>query len=212
MLRSARPACSSGSGHRLSRQSGRRETDHTRHPPVQVLSARRSIQSHHESVLRGAGECDTAVRSNCSCCRIECRLRLNYYRWPRVPHYAGSVRHIREPAEWTTMEWVPPKPRMQGGGVALRPFRASDAAAVASACRDPDILRFTFMKDGVDPPLRAHLIKPLRLIRTRPGNGSPAASGSSGGCRSLRCSRRAPSAGDPVSARSWRRRSSAVPA
>ncbi len=47
------------------------------------------------------------------------------------------------------MEWFPPKPRLQSGGVALRPFRASDAAAVASACRDPDILRFTFMKDGL---------------------------------------------------------------
>ena len=47
------------------------------------------------------------------------------------------------------MEWVPPKPRLQDGGVAIRPFRASDAAAVASACRDPDILRFTFMKDGL---------------------------------------------------------------
>jgi ribosomal-protein-alanine N-acetyltransferase len=47
------------------------------------------------------------------------------------------------------MEWVPPKPRLQGAGVAIRPFRASDAAAVASACRDPDILRFTFMKDGL---------------------------------------------------------------
>ena len=47
------------------------------------------------------------------------------------------------------MEWVPPKPRLQRGGVALRPFQANDAAAVASACRDPDILRFTFMKDGL---------------------------------------------------------------
>jgi hypothetical protein len=41
------------------------------------------------------------------------------------------------------MEWVPPKPRLQRGGVAIRPFRASDAVPVASACRDPDILRFT---------------------------------------------------------------------
>jgi RimJ/RimL family protein N-acetyltransferase len=47
------------------------------------------------------------------------------------------------------MEWDPPKPRLQGGGVALRPFQANDAGAVASACRDPDILRFTFMKDGL---------------------------------------------------------------
>ena len=47
------------------------------------------------------------------------------------------------------MEWVPPKPRLEAGDVALRPFQASDAAAVASACRDPEILRFTFMNDGL---------------------------------------------------------------
>lgn len=47
------------------------------------------------------------------------------------------------------MEWVPPETRLQAGDVALRLFRASDAAAVASVCRDPDILRFTFMKDGL---------------------------------------------------------------
>ncbi len=65
------------------------------------------------------------------------------------PRTRALCDHVREPAEWTTMEWVPPKPRLQSGGVALRPFRVSDAAAVASACRDPDILRFTFMKDGL---------------------------------------------------------------
>jgi RimJ/RimL family protein N-acetyltransferase len=48
-----------------------------------------------------------------------------------------------------TMDWVPPKPRLQDRGIALRLFLASDAGAVASACRDPDILRFTFMKDGL---------------------------------------------------------------
>jgi [ribosomal protein S5]-alanine N-acetyltransferase len=47
------------------------------------------------------------------------------------------------------MEWFPPTQRLRDGRVALRPFRASDAGAVASACRDPDILRFTFMKDGL---------------------------------------------------------------
>jgi [ribosomal protein S5]-alanine N-acetyltransferase len=47
------------------------------------------------------------------------------------------------------VEWVPPKPRLQDGDIALRPFRVRDAAAVASACRDPDILRFTFMKEGL---------------------------------------------------------------
>jgi RimJ/RimL family protein N-acetyltransferase len=47
------------------------------------------------------------------------------------------------------VEWSPPEPRLHVGHVALRPFQAGDAAAVASACQDPDILRFTFMKDGL---------------------------------------------------------------
>jgi hypothetical protein len=46
------------------------------------------------------------------------------------------------------VEWVPPEPRLKAG-IALRPFQVSDAAAVAHACRDPDILRFTFMQDGL---------------------------------------------------------------
>jgi [ribosomal protein S5]-alanine N-acetyltransferase len=33
--------------------------------------------------------------------------------------------------------------------MALRPFQVSDAAAVVAACRDPAILRFTFMQDGL---------------------------------------------------------------
>ena len=45
--------------------------------------------------------------------------------------------------------WDPPEPRLEAAGIALRPFRDSDAAAVADACRDPDILRFTFMEDGL---------------------------------------------------------------
>ena len=47
------------------------------------------------------------------------------------------------------MEWAPPEPRLEAPGVALRPFRVSDAAAVADACRDPAILRFTFMEDDL---------------------------------------------------------------
>jgi RimJ/RimL family protein N-acetyltransferase len=31
----------------------------------------------------------------------------------------------------------------------LRPFRVGDAAEVAAACDDPDILRFTFMQEGL---------------------------------------------------------------
>jgi len=47
------------------------------------------------------------------------------------------------------VEWVPPEPRLEAPGVALRPFRVSDAAAGADACRDPAILRFTFMEDDL---------------------------------------------------------------
>lgn len=47
------------------------------------------------------------------------------------------------------MEWFPPQPRLEADGITLRPFRAADAAAVAAACRDPAILRFTFMQDGL---------------------------------------------------------------
>lgn len=47
------------------------------------------------------------------------------------------------------MEWVPPEPRLEEAGIALRAFQVSDAAAVARASRDPDILRFTFMPDGL---------------------------------------------------------------
>ncbi len=47
------------------------------------------------------------------------------------------------------MEWFPPEPRLEADGIALRPFQVDDAAAVAAACRDPAILRFTFMQDGL---------------------------------------------------------------
>jgi RimJ/RimL family protein N-acetyltransferase len=44
---------------------------------------------------------------------------------------------------------VPPDPPLAGAQVALRPFRSSDAAAIADACRDPDIPRFTMMPAGL---------------------------------------------------------------
>lgn len=47
------------------------------------------------------------------------------------------------------MQWLPPEPRLGAEGITLRPFEVDDAAAVAAACRDPAILLFTFMKDGL---------------------------------------------------------------
>lgn len=47
------------------------------------------------------------------------------------------------------MEWTLPEPRLEAGDIALRLFEANDASAVAAACRDADILRFTFMKDDL---------------------------------------------------------------
>lgn len=47
------------------------------------------------------------------------------------------------------MTWVLPDPPLQAGQIALRPFRVEDAAAVVTACSDPAIVRFTFMKEGL---------------------------------------------------------------
>ena len=47
------------------------------------------------------------------------------------------------------MPWSPPDPLLRTGRVGLRPFRVGDAADVAAACTDPDILRFTFMQEGL---------------------------------------------------------------
>jgi RimJ/RimL family protein N-acetyltransferase len=44
---------------------------------------------------------------------------------------------------------VPPDPPLAGAQVALRPFRLGDAAAIAEACRDPDIPRFTMMPEAI---------------------------------------------------------------
>ncbi len=42
-----------------------------------------------------------------------------------------------------------PEPRLEADGIALRPFEIKDGAAMVAACKDPDILRFTFMQDGL---------------------------------------------------------------
>lgn len=47
------------------------------------------------------------------------------------------------------MQWDPPDPPLGAGAIVLRPFRVGDAAEVAVACTDPDILRFTFMQEGM---------------------------------------------------------------
>jgi RimJ/RimL family protein N-acetyltransferase len=47
------------------------------------------------------------------------------------------------------VDWVPPEPRLEAGDISLRLFEERDAAAVAAACEDPAILRFTFMEDGL---------------------------------------------------------------
>jgi hypothetical protein len=46
-------------------------------------------------------------------------------------------------------ELVPPDPPLAGRQVALRPFRVSDAAAIAESGRDPDIPRFTMMPEAM---------------------------------------------------------------
>ena len=46
-------------------------------------------------------------------------------------------------------ELKPPDPPLAGPRVTLRPFRTGDARAVAEACRDPDIPRFTMLLTGL---------------------------------------------------------------
>jgi RimJ/RimL family protein N-acetyltransferase len=45
--------------------------------------------------------------------------------------------------------WKAPDPPLHAGSVLLRHFRADDAADVVAACADPDIVRFTFMREGL---------------------------------------------------------------
>ena len=47
------------------------------------------------------------------------------------------------------MEWFPPDPPLEADEIHLRPFRLDDAGSIAAACRDPAIMRFTFMSDGL---------------------------------------------------------------
>ena len=43
---------------------------------------------------------------------------------------------------------VTPDPPLTDGDILLRPFLLDDAAAIAEACRDEEITRFTFMPEG----------------------------------------------------------------
>lgn len=47
------------------------------------------------------------------------------------------------------MNWTPPSPPLQTDGLVLRPFVVDDAGAVADACTDEAIIRFTFMEEGL---------------------------------------------------------------
>ena len=51
--------------------------------------------------------------------------------------------------ETVGMPWRVPDPSLKTDKVILRQFRIEDAGAVAAACADPDITRFTFMKEGL---------------------------------------------------------------
>jgi RimJ/RimL family protein N-acetyltransferase len=51
--------------------------------------------------------------------------------------------------------------------MALRPFALSDAAAIAEACRDPEIPRWTFMSDGLTVPQAREWIERAHDMLTR---------------------------------------------
>jgi RimJ/RimL family protein N-acetyltransferase len=54
---------------------------------------------------------------------------------------------------------VPPDPPLAGRQTALRPFRVSDAAAIADSCRDPDIPRFTMMPEAMTEQQARHWVE-----------------------------------------------------
>ena len=47
------------------------------------------------------------------------------------------------------MLWVSPDPPLRTPDLVLRAFRVEDAPSIVAACKDPDISRFTFMKEGL---------------------------------------------------------------
>jgi RimJ/RimL family protein N-acetyltransferase len=47
---------------------------------------------------------------------------------------------------------TPPDPPLRAQEIVLRPFRREDAPSIVTACTDPAIPRFTFMKDGLNLP------------------------------------------------------------
>ena len=68
------------------------------------------------------------------------------------------------------LDWYPPEPRLEAEEIALRPFRIDDAAAVVAACRDPEILRFTFMNDGLT---EAEAVEWILRVNSRWEDGHP---------------------------------------
>ncbi len=82
----------------------------------------------------------------CDVCSTAC---ATYFLAPTVyPGDAASVDDVK-----------PPEPRLSGIQIALRPFETRDAEAVAAACADPDILRFTMMPDGLTETSAAEWIE-----------------------------------------------------
>jgi RimJ/RimL family protein N-acetyltransferase len=55
------------------------------------------------------------------------------------------------PCETWAVSWEPPEPELRAGSITLRPFRVGDASAVADACAELDIQRYTFMPDDLTP-------------------------------------------------------------
>jgi RimJ/RimL family protein N-acetyltransferase len=58
-----------------------------------------------------------------------------------------------------------PEPPLAGGKVRLRWLRGDDARAVAAACRDPEIPRWTYMQEGLTPKGAAAWIERSRRLR-----------------------------------------------
>jgi len=60
---------------------------------------------------------------------------------------------------WAVGTLIPPDPGLTGARVRLRPLRPADARAVAAACQDPEIPRFTMMPESLTEESAADWIR-----------------------------------------------------
>jgi RimJ/RimL family protein N-acetyltransferase len=115
-------------------------------------------------VLSSRGDLAKPIGSGCSCrmdarsvslCDSDRRRVLSIHDSNQVMAGLDVVGANQQPAAQDRCDngamddLLPPDPPLVGKQIALRPFHVGDAAAIAEACQDSDIPRFTMMPDAM---------------------------------------------------------------